>query len=169
MADVVDVTTRSRMMASIRSKNTKPEMIIRKGLHALGFRYSLHPKNIPGKPDIFLPKWHVVIFIHGCFWHKHGCHLSKIPTTNTEFWNAKLIANQNRDEIVKLQLVKAGWRTATIWECATRGKTAESRLPDLLDTLATWIRDQTESPTIEIPASDLPIQQQSADHISLNK
>jgi DNA mismatch endonuclease (patch repair protein) len=169
MTDVVDTATRSRMMAGIRSKNTKPEMIIRKGLHARGFRYSLHPKNIPGKPDIVLPKWHVVIFVHGCFWNKHGCHLSKTPTTNPEFWNSKLVANQNRDETVKLQLAKAGWRAATIWECATRGKTAGSRLPDLLDTLATWIRDQTESPNIEIPASNLLASARSADHLSSNK
>ena len=155
MADVVDAATRSRMMAGIQSKNTKPETIIRKGLHARGFRYSLHPKNIPGKPDIVMPKWRVVIFVHGCFWHRHGCYLSKMPATNAAFWDSKLAANQRRDELVKQQLAEAGWRVATVWECATRGKTAADRLPELLDRLAVWICDQAKSPTLAITASNL--------------
>lgn len=163
MADVVDAATRSRMMAGIQSKNTKPETIIRKGLHARGFRYSLHPKNLPGKPDIVMPKWRVAIFVHGCFWHKHGCRLSKTPTTNTEFWITKLVANQRRDEYVKHQLAAAGWRTATVWECATRGQSALNHLPYLLDRLAIWIRDQAASSTIEITASDLLATSRPAD------
>lgn len=155
MADVVDVATRSRMMAGIRSKNTKPETMVRKGLHARGFRYSLHPKNLPGKPDIVMPKWRVAIFVHGCFWHMHGCSLSKMPASNAAFWDSKLAANRHRDEYVKQQLAQAGWRTATVWECATRGKTAIEKLPDLLDRLANWIRNQAESTTFEIAASDL--------------
>lgn len=155
MADVVDAATRSRMMAGIRSRNTKPETIIRKGLHARGFRYSLHPKILPGKPDIVMPKWRVVIFVHGCFWHRHGCYLSKIPKTNAAFWDSKLAANQRRDELVKQQLAEAGWRIATVWECATRGQTATNHRPSLLDTLALWIRDQERPPTLEIVASNL--------------
>lgn len=155
MADVVDAATRSRMMAGIQSKNTRPEKIIRKGLHARGFRYSLHPKGLPGKPDIVMPKWHVAIFIHGCFWHGHGCSLSKRPASNAAFWESKLTANRCRDELVKLQLAAAGWRTATVWECATRGKLARERLPFLINRLATWIRDQDELPTLEIAGSDL--------------
>lgn len=143
------------MMAGIQSKNTKPETIIRKGLHARGLRYSLHPKGLPGKPDIVMPKWRVVIFVHGCFWHRHGCYLSKIPTTNEAFWDSKLAANQRRDNLVKQQLAGAGWRIATVWECATRGKYAIENLPLLLDRLTLWIRSQAESPTLEIAASDL--------------
>lgn len=155
MADVVDKATRSRMMAGIQSKNTKPETIIRKSLHARGFRYSLHAKNLPGKPDIAMPKWHVVIFVHGCFWHKHGCFLSKIPASNTEFWDSKLSKNQLRDQLVKQKLADAGWRIATIWECATRGKYAKNHLPNLLDKLALWIRDPEKAPAIEITATSL--------------
>lgn len=156
MADVVDAATRSRMMAGIQSKNTKPETLIRKALHARGFRYSLHPKRLPGKPDIVMPKWRVIIFVHGCFWHRHGCSLSKMPTTNVAFWEAKLAANQRRDSLVKKQLADAGWRVATAWECATRGKTAVNNLPALLDMLTVWIRDLAKSPTLELAASNFP-------------
>lgn len=143
-------------MAGIQSKNTKPETLIRKALHARGFRYSLHPKRLPGKPDIVMPKWRVVIFVHGCFWHKHGCSLSKMPTSNVAFWEEKLAGNQRRDRLVKQQLVETGWRVATIWECATRGKTAAHNLPALLNMLAVWIRDLARSPTLELAASNFP-------------
>lgn len=156
MADVVNAATRSRMMAGIQSKNTRPEMVIRKGLHARGFRYSLHPKGLPGKPDIVMPKWHAVIFVHGCFWHGHGCYLSKLPASNTAFWESKLVANRRRDELVKQQLATAGWRIATVWECATRGLRARENLSCLIDGLAIWIRDQGELPTLEIAGSDFP-------------
>lgn len=156
MADVVDAATRSRMMAGIQSKNTKPETLIRKALHARGFRYSLHPKRLSGKPDIVMPKWRVVIFVHGCFWHRHGCSLSKMPTTNVAFWEAKLAANQRRDSLVKKQLADAGWRVATVWECATRGKTAVNNLQALLDMLTVWICDLAKSPTLELAASNFP-------------
>ena len=143
------------MMSGIRSANTKPEMAIRKGLHARGFRYSLHRRGLPGKPDIVMLKWHVVIFVHGCFWHKHGCSLSKLPINNAAFWDAKLAGNRIRDEAVKQRLTDVGWRTATVWECATRGKLAIENLPYLLDRLAVWIRNPAESRTLEIASSDL--------------
>lgn len=155
MADIVDAATRSRMMSGIQSKNTKPEILIRKALHARGFRYSLHSKQLPGKPDIVMPKWRVAIFVHGCFWHWHGCTLSKAPATNASFWEAKLTANQNRDALVKRQLADAGWRVATIWECATRGKAAIHHLPHLLDRLAFWIRDQSKTSPLDITAANL--------------
>jgi DNA mismatch endonuclease, patch repair protein len=150
MADVVDAATRSRMMAGIQSKNTKPETLIRKALHARGFRYSLHPKRLPGKPDIVMPKWRVVIFVHGCFWHWHGCRMSKLPTSNASFWQQKLMGNQLRDAEVKQALVNLGWRSATVWECATRGKTAQENLPNLLNALDSWIRYQAKSMTFEL-------------------
>lgn len=138
------------MMAGIQSKNTKPETLIRKALHARGFRYSLHSKRLPGKPDIVMPKWRVVIFVHGCFWHWHGCRLSKLPTSNTNFWKQKLKGNQLHDAQVAQDLARLGWRTATVWECATRGKTALANFPALINDLDNWIRYQAESTTFEL-------------------
>lgn len=157
MPDVVDVATRSRMMSGIRSQNTKPEIIIRKALHARGLRYSLHPKGIPGKPDIVMPKWRVAIFVHGCFWHLHGCPLSKMPANNAEFWSAKLQGNQRRDALIKAQLAESGWRAAIVWECATRGKAAKANLPALIDKLASWIRNQAKSGYLELGAPSSPM------------
>mgnify|MGYP001370557829 CR=1 FL=1 len=150
MADVVDAATRSRMMAGIRSKDTKPEVLVRKALHARGFRYPLNSRGLPGRPDVVLPKWKVAVFVHGCFWHSHGCHLSKLPASNTAFWKTKLDANHERDLLAQLTLISAGWRTVTIWECALRGRAALERLPQIMDQLAAWIRDQAEQPVFEI-------------------
>lgn len=138
MADIVDKATRSRMMSGIQGKNTKPEIIVRKGLHARGFRYRLHCPKLPGKPDIVLPKYRAIILINGCFWHAHDCHLFKWPSTRKEFWEAKILSNKKRDnENVKLY-TDAGWRTLVIWECALKGK---SRLPvqSVFDLIVHWI------------------------------
>lgn len=98
MVDIVDVSTRSRMMAGIKNRNTKPEILIRKLLHKKGFRFRLHVKDLPGKPDIVLPKYKALIFVNGCFWHGHiNCHLFKLPATRTEFWQAKITRNQAND------------------------------------------------------------------------
>lgn len=145
MADIVDAATRSRMMAGIRSKNTKPEMLIRKALHAKGFRYSLNSGNLPGKPDVVMPKWRVVIFVNRCFWHWHGCSISKLPKGNRLFWQQKLSANKLHDTKVKKELISLGWRVATIWECSTRSKTALEKLPTLIADLDSWIRYQAIS------------------------
>ena len=98
MVDVVDTATRSRMMAGIRGTNTKPELLLRKGLHAQGFRFRLHSTGLPGKPDIVLPRHHAVVFAHGCFWHGHNCHLFKWPSTRPEFWQAKIERNREVDQ-----------------------------------------------------------------------
>lgn len=156
MVDVVDQATRSRMMAGIQGKDTKPEILIRKALHAKGFRYTLHAKGLPGKPDIVMPKWRVVIFVHGCFWHLHGCALSKMPSNNAEFWATKLTRNKHRDDSVKQQLSALGWRTATVWECGTRGSVALVHFPKLIDHLADWIRNQAESRYLELGATTSP-------------
>jgi DNA mismatch endonuclease, patch repair protein len=153
MADVVDATTRSRMMAGIQSKNTKPEILIRKALHARGFRYSLHSNHLPGKPDIVMPKWRVVIFVHGCFWHWHGCAISKLPASNAHFWQQKLTSNKRRDANVKQELIGLGWRIATIWECATRSKASTEKLPGLITNLDNWIRYQAKSTAFEFDNS----------------
>ena len=157
MVDTVDAATRSRMMAGIKSRNTKPETTIRKGLHACGFRYRLSTKGVPGKPDLVLPKWRTVVLVHGCFWHRHDCALSKLPTSNVQFWQTKLAATKRRDDEVKTLLAADGWRVAVVWECATRGKYAQDRLPWVLDTLARWIRKPGKSSTLEIGVINLPV------------
>ena len=123
MADIVDPATRSRMMAGIKGKNTKPEIKLRKALHRAGFRYRLHPSRVPGKPDIVLPKWNAAIFVHGCFWHGHDCPLFRLPGTRTEFWKNKIDRNRARDQEVRESLIAAGWRHLAVWECAFRGRT----------------------------------------------
>jgi DNA mismatch endonuclease (patch repair protein) len=136
MIDVVDKATRSRMMSGIRGKNTKPEWLIRRSLHARGFRYRLHAGELPGKPDLVLPKYGAAIFVHGCFWHGHGCHLFKWPASREEFWRAKIESNIQRDARNIAALLDAGWRVATIWECGLRCKggpeAAVERLSDWL-------------------------------------
>lgn len=126
-------------MAGIRGKNTKPEIIIRKGLHSLGFRFRLHDKRLPGTPDIVLPRYRAVIFVHGCFWHGHGCHLFKQPKSRSEFWAPKIESNKARDTQVYQRLHKQGFRIAEVWECATKGKTR----PDpasVIQCLSDWIK-----------------------------
>jgi len=138
LADVHDKATRSRNMAAIRATNTKPELIIRKGLHARGFRYRLHAKELPGKPDLMLPKYRAAVFINGCFWHGHDCHLFRWPATREEFWRAKIGDNVARDERNLTELRNAGWRIGVIWECALKGKTRRSS-GELIDSLSRWL------------------------------
>ena len=126
------------MMSGIRSKNTKPELLIRKGLHARGFRFRLHDKLLPGKPDLVLPKYSAVIFVHGCFWHRHDCHLFKWPKTRREFWHKKLLRNQEKDVESYASLKKDGWYILTIWECALKGRTRRP-LDKVLDMAADWL------------------------------
>ena len=120
MADVVDKETRSRMMSGIKGKNTKPEMIVRKALHKAGYRYRLHDKRLPGKPDIVLPKYKTVIFVHGCFWHHHDCKYFKWPKTRPEFWRTKIEGNVERDKKAYAKLQRLGWKVVVVWECDIR-------------------------------------------------
>lgn len=138
MADVVSPEVRSRMMSGIRGKNTKPEMIIRRGLHANGFRYLLHDRRLPGKPDLVFPKHGAVILVHGCFWHGHDCHLFKWPKTQKGFWRKKLDRNREIDESALLALKAAGWRCCVIWECAIKGR---NKLPanEILRRCSLWL------------------------------
>ena len=138
LADVVSPAVRSKMMRNIKGKNTTPELIIRRGLHARGFRFRLHVSDVPGKPDLVLPRHRVVIFIHGCFWHSHGCPLFKMPTTRPEFWRKKLSRNKARDLKVRSAVKDAGWRQLIIWECATKGK-GRIETDTLLSGVAHWI------------------------------
>jgi DNA mismatch endonuclease (patch repair protein) len=132
MADVVDQATRSRMMSGIRGKNTKPEWMVRRSLHSRGFRYRLHARDLPGKPDLVLPKYKAAIFIHGCFWHGHDCHLFKWPSTREEFWRLKIEGNVARDARAIDSLVEKGWRVATVWECGLRCKGGEDAIAEQL-------------------------------------
>lgn len=121
MTDIVDQQTRSRMMSGIRGKNTKPELALRRALHARGFRFRLHSGKVHGRPDLVLPKYRAVVFVHGCFWHRHdGCRYTTIPATRPEFWRTKFDANVARDSAVRAMLLENGWRVATVWECALR-------------------------------------------------
>jgi DNA mismatch endonuclease (patch repair protein) len=125
MTDVHSAAARSRNMAAIRSTNTKPEMRVRSALHALGYRFRLHRKDLPGRPDIVLPRLRTVIFVHGCFWHCHRCQYgSVVPATRADFWAAKRAGNVARDRRNRAALRRAGWRVCVLWECEVR--TAES-------------------------------------------
>ena len=120
MTDVVTKAMRSRMMSGIRSKNTKPELMIRHGLHSRGLRYRLHSKRIPGKPDLVFPKYRAVIMIHGCFWHGHKCKISNIPKSNKKFWTNKISNNVKRFKKNRARLRAEGWRVIVIWECQVK-------------------------------------------------
>lgn len=121
MADIVDSKTRSRMMAGIKGKDTGPEMLVRHFLHRAGLRYRLHDYNLPGCPDLVLPRYRVVIFVNGCFWHRHkGCKLAYLPKTNLPKWQKKFDQNVLRDQVNIDKLVGAGWRVFVVWECSLR-------------------------------------------------
>jgi DNA mismatch endonuclease (patch repair protein) len=125
MVDIVDRATRSRMMSGIRGKNTKPEMIVRSFLHRAGLRFRLHAK-LPGKPDLAFPKFRTVVFVHGCFWHRHKrCRFATTPASNSAFWQEKFEANMRRDMLVKKELRKLGWRVKVIWGCQLSPKKLE--------------------------------------------
>ena len=147
MPDVVDQETRSRMMSGIRGKDTRPELAIRRALHAKGFRFRLHASDIPGKPDLVLPKFHAAIFVNGCFWHRHDCHLFRMPSTRTEFWSEKIERNVCRDELVREQLQDAGWRFLIVWECALKGRTRLG-IDEVITRIIDWLRGS--QPSLEI-------------------
>jgi len=125
------------MMAGIRGKDTKPEMIVRRALHARGFRYTLHNRKLPGSPDLCFPKYRAVIFVHGCFWHGHECRLFKLPKTRTDFWVQKIEANRARDLRSENALKKSGWRVTQVWECQIKAKARASAAA--IERLAGWL------------------------------
>lgn len=138
MTDIVDQQTRSRMMSGIRDKDTKPELALRRALHARGFRFRLHSKKVHGRPDLVLPKHRTAVFVHGCFWHRHeGCRFATTPSTREKFWQKKFEANVARDDAVRLKLLEDGWRVATVWECALRKPNQVNATTDLL---SAWLR-----------------------------
>lgn len=139
MTDIVNKKTRSRMMSGIRGKDTQPELLLRRALHARGFRFRLHVKTVGGRPDLVLPKHKVAIFVHGCFWHRHeGCRFASTPKTRPEFCTAKFATNVRRVKNVAAELSREGWRIATVWECALRKPTNVIAAVDLLEL---WLAD----------------------------
>lgn len=146
--DVVNKLKRSSMMAGIQGKNTLGEIIIRKGLHKLGFRYQLHRKDLPGKPDMVFPKHRAVIFVNGCFWHAHECHLFKWPSTRIEFWKEKITKNKARDERNTQACIAMGWKVLVIWECALKGKTRRN-FHEVVHTAANWLLYDSQSAEIK--------------------
>lgn len=132
MADTISPEQRSALMSRIRGKNTGIELEVRKGLHALGFRYRLGGADLPGRPDIVLPKHRTVVFVHGCFWHLHDCHLFRWPKSRPEFWRKKIIANQERDRRSVGKLKDQGWKVETVWECELRGHPLAQRAEVIL-------------------------------------
>ncbi len=138
MADVVGPDTRSRMMSGIRARDTKPEMLIRRGLHSRGYRYRLHSGKMPGKPDLVFPSRRAVIFVQGCFWHGHCCALFKWPSTRAEWWRAKIQATRERDAAVQERLAELGWRQFRVWECALKGK-GRLGASEVLDKTSAWL------------------------------
>lgn len=142
--DVVDAATRSRMMSGIRGKDTKPELVVRRGLHALGFRYRLHDRRLPGKPDMVLPRWRAAIQINGCFWHGHDCALFRWPGTRQEFWRSKIGRNVERDRETEAALDRAGWRVLTVWECALKGP-ARIGADAVVNGAADWLRSDARA------------------------
>lgn len=138
MMDTVNPETRSRMMSGIRGKDTMPEIKIRRQLHRLGFRYRLHDRRLPGKPDLILKKYHAVIFIHGCFWHRHNCHLFKWPKTHSEFWKGKIDRNHENDLKALQNLQSSGWRVCIVWECSIKG--AGKDIKAVTGIIARWLK-----------------------------
>jgi DNA mismatch endonuclease (patch repair protein) len=137
MTDVHSQVTRSYNMSRVRSKNTKPELVVRKFLHGQGFRYRLHVSSLPGKPDMVLPKYKTVIFIHGCFWHGHkGCRYFVIPKTRTEWWLQKIKGNQKNDQLSTIQLQVLGWKVISVWECELKKGMKEETLHNLITSIS---------------------------------
>jgi DNA mismatch endonuclease, patch repair protein len=136
MADVHTSAQRSFNMSRIRSRDTKPELLVRRQLHALGYRYTLHNKKLPGRPDMVLPKYNTVIFIHGCFWHGHaGCKYFKMPGTNTQWWADKIATNKTNDAKAVKALRKAGWQVITVWECRLKPAKLTTTMQQLIQKL----------------------------------
>ncbi|MDP2738626.1 MAG: DNA mismatch endonuclease Vsr [Pseudorhodobacter sp.] len=152
MAETKEPLTRSQMMARIRSADTKPELVLRRGLHAAGFRFRLHARTLPGSPDIVMRKHRCAIFVHGCFWHGHeGCRNFRIPRSRPEFWTAKIDGNRERDLRSINALLQDDWRVLVVWECATRSIYVDN----LVRIIAAWL--QSPETSAELLPSGLSI------------
>lgn len=149
MTDVVSPEKRSQMMSGIKGKNSLPEILVRKALFAMGYRFRLHRRDLPGTPDIAMPGRKIAIFVHGCFWHAHrGCKFATTPSTRTEFWTTKLRGNVDRDQRAVDKLAEMGWRVLNVWECSTRDPKTAAGLPAALHQ---WINSDANFGEISAP------------------
>jgi DNA mismatch endonuclease (patch repair protein) len=139
MVDRVDRNTRNRIMRANRARNTGPELTVRKALFAEGFRYRVHDRRLPGKPDMIFAKHKAVVFVHGCFWHGHNCQRRPHAKSNTRFWRDKIEANKRRDLEARYELLRMSWRVLVIWECAVRRRTPPFAESDDLDRAVSWL------------------------------
>lgn len=146
MPDVLSAAQRSYCMSRIRAKDTKPELMIRKGLFAMGFRYRLHQRRLPGCPDLVFPRYGAVIFVHGCLWHRHRCELFRWPKTNAQFWRRKINKNSKNDKRNVRNLRTQGWRVLTVWECSLRGRHRMEHAA-LIARIAGWLRSTAKKRT----------------------
>ena len=137
--DVLTPEQRRHNMSRIRGKDTKPEMLLRRGLHGTGLRFRLHARELPGRPDMIFPRFRAAILVHGCFWHGHACPLFKLPATRPEFWAAKIAGNRSRDLKAHAALAEAGWRVLIVWECALKGP-GRQPLPEVITHCSNFIR-----------------------------
>jgi DNA mismatch endonuclease, patch repair protein len=140
--DVLTQEQRRYNMSRIRGRDTAPEMLIRRALHARGYRFRLHDRKLPGRPDLVFPKYKAIILVHGCFWHGHDCHLFKWPATRREFWQQKISQNQNRDAKVASRLEEEGWRALVVWECMLKGR-ARIDLDELVETCIKFLNSSS--------------------------
>lgn len=143
--DTVDTATRSRIMSRVRQRNTEPETRLRSALHRLGLRYRLHVADLPGRPDLVFARFNAVVFVHGCFWHRHGCRYATMPTTRRRFWQKKFSDNQARDAANVDGLILGGWRVGIVWECALKHHGHEP----VAAAVRKWLRGR--SPTLTLP------------------
>jgi DNA mismatch endonuclease (patch repair protein) len=146
--DIVTPPKRSAMMAGIRGRDNRMEVFLRKALHREGFRYQLYRKDLPGKPDLVFPKYRAVVFVNGCFWHAHHCHLFKWPSTRPAFWLEKIGRNQQRDRENIAACEAAGWKVLVVWECAFKGKTRRTQ-PEIIQTTKNWLQFDANSAELE--------------------
>ena len=138
MTDILTKSQRSRQMALVRDRDTTPELVVRKLCHSLGYRYRLHVRSLPGCPDLVFPRLRKVLFVHGCFWHKHNCKRGKrMPKSSVDYWQSKLAGNQTRDRKHRARLRRLGWQVSVVWECQTK----PSRIEQLRETLAEYLAD----------------------------
>jgi len=154
--DTVDKLTRSRIMSAVGQRDTGAEMLLRSALHRIGLRFALHDRSLPGTPDLVLPRFSCVVFVHGCYWHSHGCYRSTVPESRRKFWIDKFHANRLRDHRTVKSLLDAGWRVLTVWECALRGKTAQPPVM-VAKTVKEWLESADRIGEIPLKQSYGPI------------
>lgn len=152
--DTVDKATRSRIMAAVKQRGTKPEVALRHALHHQGLRYRLNEKRLPGSPDLVFPRYRAVVFVHGCFWHSHGCKFSTVPSTRQDFWLAKFLANKERDRRKIEALLAEGWRVLVVWECSM--KADRHSLDGVTHDVIEWIHSDIQFHDIGIEKSNRP-------------